>query len=262
MQYSSFLKKQAIAFIDIYKSQFTKTIIPAFLWTILCFVVIQVLANYSHYDFITIKHPVSILSFFFNRFSSEEVYCIADNGKSVFLFFVSIFSIGLLDKVTTKNLLYLLIAFAGCAILDFFFFRLNAQAHHATYNYNLSKWLGEIIFLFRLYVPLLLFAIVMRICISTQPINTKQVIFLLITVFFFNEVAYEVMLLVRTSIFELITTPLKSKQSFYWVESALSTILIASFFLGYHCAMTAPFILSAASAPEEEEEIKKEKEKE
>lgn len=256
MQYSTFLKKQAIAFIDIYKSQFTKTITSAFLWTILCFVIIQVLANYSHYDFITIKHPVSILSFFFNRFSSDEVYCIADNGKSVFLFFVSVFSIGLLDKVTPKSVLYLLIAFAGCVLLDFFFFRLNAQAHHAAYNYDLSKWLSEILFLCRLYIPLLLFAIMIRICISTQPINTKQIIFLLIAVFFFNEVAYEVMLLVRTSIFELITTTVKSKPSFYWVESALSTILIASFFLGYYCAMTAPFTLTAAA----EQEVEKEKE--
>lgn len=260
MQYSTFLKKQAIAFIDTYKRKFTKTITSAFLWTILCFVVIQVLANFSHYDFITIKHPVSILSFFFNRFSSDEVYCIADNGKSVFLFFVSIFSIGLLDKVTSKNVLYLLIAFAGCVLLDFFFFRLNAQAHHATYNYNLSTWLSEIFFLCRLYVSLLLFAIVIRICISTQPINTKQIIFLLIAVFFFNEVAYEVMLLVRTSVFELITAPVKSKPSFYWVESALSTILIASFFLGYHCAMTSPFILTDAAAIEDEPEKEKEHE--
>lgn len=257
MQYSTFLKKQAIAFIDIYKTKYTKTITSAFLWTILCFAAIQLLANYSHYDFITVKHPVSILSFFFNRFSTDEVYCIADNGKSVFLFFVSIFSIGLLDKVTPKSVLYLLIAFVGCVILDFFFFRLNAQAHNATYNYNMSRWLAEIIFLCRLYVPLLLFAIVIRICISTQPINAKQVVFLLIAVFFFNEVAYEVMLLIRTSIFELITAPIKSKPSFYWVESALSTILIASYFLGYHCAMTSPFILTEAAAKEEENEKKK-----
>ncbi|AYL97313.1 hypothetical protein [Mucilaginibacter celer] len=244
MQYSTFLKKQATAFVDIYQKQFLKTIGPAFLWTVLCFIIIEVLSNYSNYDTIAKTHPVSILSFFTLRFSSNEVYCLADNGKSVFLFFVSIFSVKLLHKVNIKSVVGLLLILIVCVLLDFSFFRLKGQLHHAVNNQNLDRWIANVIFHARIYIPLILFALVIQLNVFAQPIKPRQLVFLLIAVYFFNEAAYEVTLLLRGVIFELLMIPVKAKSTFYFVESALGSVLMASCFLGFHCAMTAPFSLT------------------
>ncbi|WP_426584884.1 hypothetical protein [Mucilaginibacter sp. R-33] len=250
MEYSDFLKRQSAAFIEIYQKKFAKTIIAAVLWTVFCFFIIEILSTYSNYDPVSKTHPVSILSFFFLRFSTNEIYSVVDNGKSVFLFFVSVFSLSLVNKVTVKSVLYLLLILVVCFLLDFSFCRLKGQAHHTVSNPHFDMWASEIIFLARLYIPLVLFAVVIQVIVSVEHIKVKQIVFLLIAVFFFNEVAYEVMALLRPAVFELIMSPVKSKATFYFVESALGSLLVASFFLGFHCAMTVPFSLASEQEKE------------
>lgn len=243
MLYSTFLKKQATAFVEVYQKYFTKTIKQAFLWTVLCFLVGWIISQFSNYNLISRTYPVSMLSFFVLRFSYKEAYSAVDNIKTVFIFFVAIFSINLIGKVTIKSILYLLLILFTCFLLDFSLFRLGEQLKEGTTNPHLVRWTSEVIFHLRIYIPLILFALIIQICTSKVKFTFRRLVFLLISVWFFNEVAYEIIELVRNCVFLLVLFPADTESSFYIAESILGCGLISLFFPGYYCAMTVPFSL-------------------
>jgi hypothetical protein len=246
MQFSLFLKKLLTEFVDVYKKYFSSTVKAALLWTILCFAIVQVLATYCSYDPGIRAQPVSVLSFFILKFSVNNTYSFVDLTRTLFIFFVAIFSVNLNQKVTTKNVIYLLGTLAVCALLDCALFRLNTQLQTLfSTNAHALIWFNEIILLFRNYLPLLLFAIVIQLCIG--KFNAKHLGFLLIALWLFNELAYEFIMLIRPVLFSLLMITLKPMTWRYVMESVLGVPLIAFLFLGYYCAMTAPFYL-----PEEE----------
>ncbi|MFI5142144.1 MAG: hypothetical protein ACHQII_07290, partial [Bacteroidia bacterium] len=61
---------------------------------------------------------------------------------------------------------------------------------------------------------------------------------LFLSLWFFNEFAYEVSLFVRPTIFNLILIPFSEERK-YLYESLLGTTLIAFYFLGYYSALTS-----------------------
>lgn len=243
MQFSLYLKNLLTEFVGVYKKYFSSTVRAALLWTILCFALVQVLATYCSYDLGIRAQPVSILSFFILKFSVNNTYSFVDLARTLFIFFVAIFSVNLNQKVTIKSILYLLGALVVCALLDCALFRLNTQLQTLfTTNPHALIWVNEVILLLRNYLPLLLFALTIQLCIG--KFNVKHIGLLLISLWLFNEFSYEFIMLIRPLIFSLIMITLKPLTYRYIVESVLGIPLIAFLFLGYYCAMTAPFYLT------------------
>jgi len=243
MQFSLFLKSLLTEFVDVYKKHFTSTVRAALLWTILCFALVQVLATYCSYDPGIRATPVSILSFFILKFSVNNTYSFVDLARTLFIFFMAIFSVNLNQKVTVKSVIYLLGTLIICALLDCALFRLDYQLQ-TLFNSNQHAliWVNEVVLLLRNYLPLILFALVIQLCLGNFTI--KHIGFLLISLWLFNELAYEFIMLVRPLIFSLIMITLKPLTYRYVVESVLGIPLIGFLFLGYYCALTAPFYLS------------------
>ncbi|WP_179415142.1 hypothetical protein HDF19_07910 [Mucilaginibacter sp. E4BP6] len=246
MQFSLFLKKLLNEFVEMYKKYFSSTVKAALLWTILCFAIVQVLATYCTYDPGIRAQPVSVLSFFILKFSINNTYSFVDLTRTLFIFFVAIFSVNLNQKVTMKSILYLLGTLIVCALLDCALFRLNYQLQ-TLFNTNPHAliWINEVVLLLRNYLPLILFALIIQLCLG--EFTTKHIGFLLISLWLFNELAYEFIMLIRPVLFSLLMITLKPMTWRYVIESVLGIPLIAFLFLGYYCAMTAPFYL-----PEEE----------
>ena len=242
MQFSLFLKKLLTEFVDVYKKYFTSTVRAALLWTILCFALVQVLATYCNYDPGIKAQPVSVLSFFILKFSINNTYSFVDLARTLFIFFVAIFSVNLNQKVTVKSILYLLGTLIVCALLDCALFRLNYQLQSLfPTNIHALIWVNEVIVLLRNYLPLILFAVIIQLCLG--KFTTKHIGLLIISLWLFNELSYEFIMMVRPLIFSLIMITLKPATYRYVLESVLGIPLIGFLFLGYYCAMTAPFYL-------------------
>lgn len=244
MSFSLFLKKQLSSFVEVYEKYFSKTFVQALLWTILCFAVAQVLATYCTYDMQMQIQPVSILSFFILRFSYHDTYSYVDLTKTVFLFFVSVFSINLIRKITVKDVLFLLAMFAVCGLLDCALFRLEGWLAQSVSNPHFLLWTNGMIYFLRVYCPLVLFALIIQICTSNAKFTLKKIGLLIVAVWLFNEMSYEFLMLIRANVFDFILFTLKPLTYRYVAESILGIPLIASFFLGFYCAMTMPFKLA------------------
>jgi len=241
MPFSASLKNLLTAFVTVYEKHFSKTFRYTLLWTVLCFAVGQAIATYSNYAPTVNVQPVSVLSFFVLRFSYNSVYCYADLVKTVFIFLVSVFSINLIRKITFKDIAYLLAIFIVCCLLDCALFRVEGQLKSG--NPHLLRWIHGIIFLLRIYLPLILFALMIQICIAKSSFSFKKIVYLFVALWLFNEVFYEFLTLVRSSVFDLILSPFQTLTYRYVGESLLGLPLIAASFLGYYCAMVMPFKL-------------------
>ena len=244
MQFSLYLKNLLTEFVDVYKKYFTSTVRAALLWTILCFAIAQVLATYCEYDPGIKAQPVSILSFFILRFSINSTYSFVDLVKIIFIFFVAIFSINLNRKVKVKDVIYLLGILIVCALLDCALFRLNTQLQSTFQgNQHALLWFNGIIFQLRIYLPMMLFAIIIQLCLDNNLLTPQKIFFLFIALWLFNEFSYEFIMIIRPTLFSLIMITLKPLTYRYIVETVLGIPLIGFLFLGYYCAMTAPFYL-------------------
>lgn len=146
-------------------------------------------------------------------------------------------------KSTWKDILYLFWILVACILLDCALFRLEGQLFHLVDNHHFYDWIRGIIFQLRIYIPLILFSLIIQIRVFKTEFTAKKLFFLLISLWLFNEIAYEFSLAVRTYLFELILAPINDQTYFYIFESILGTGLIACYFLGYYCAMVAPFKL-------------------
>jgi hypothetical protein len=244
MRFSIYLKNLLTEFIDVYAKYFSRTVKAALLWTILCFALAQILATYCTYDPGIRAQPVSLLSFFILRFSINSTYSFVDITKILFIFFVSIFSINLNRKVSVKDVAYLFGTLIVCALLDCALFRLGTQLESSVpTNSHAIIWFDEVILLLRTFLPLILFSIVIQLCLNKFKFNGIQLAYLLVSLWLFNEIAYEFIMLVRPVLFSLIMITLKPLPYRYIAESIFGIPLIAFLFLGYYCAMTAPFSL-------------------
>jgi len=96
MTLTNFLKEQLTIFVENYKKYFKPTFGVAITFTTLCFVIAALLFRFSDFDPSVTAKQISLLSYFFHRYSKANTYSIVDITKTVFIFFVSLFSLGML----------------------------------------------------------------------------------------------------------------------------------------------------------------------
>jgi hypothetical protein len=257
MKFKTFLEKQFGDFIDVYDKYLIRTSGIALTYTLFCFVVIALLVRFSDFDPSASKKQLSMLSYFFVRYSKGDVYSIVDLSKTVFIFFVSIFSLGLtrinpskqektelkvvdfLKQICIKDIIYLIVVLILCSVLDYVLFQLDSLSLSNVSDNGLDKYFHGLIFQFRIYIPLVFFGLITYRLSSDKSlnINFKKVFLLFVSLWFFNEFAYELSYVVRTHIFGLILIPFSAEKQ-YFVESFIGMTLIAFYFVGYHSAMS------------------------
>src|SRR6185436_13280926 len=101
MTFSNYLKGQLTDFVDCYRKYFWRTLGTVLTYTVVCFVAMALLLKFSDFDTTSGKKQVSLLSYFFTRYSNKGIYSLVDLAKTVFIFFVAFFSLGLTRL--TKN---------------------------------------------------------------------------------------------------------------------------------------------------------------
>jgi hypothetical protein len=260
----NFIKKQPVDFVDTYKNYFEKTFGAAITFTLVCFVIAALLFRYSDFDDSIKERQISLLSYFFHRYSKGQTYSIIDLTKTVFVFFISLFSLGLLrisntDKaparlsfkyflrsVKFKDILLLSTILILSSLTDFILFRIDSYSAANTKNQNADVYIHDLCFHLRIYLPLIFFALAIRFLNGlnrTRP-TLKALLLLYIGLWLFNEFAYEVSTWVRSHLFGLILMPFDNPESYYLIESLIGIPLFAFYFLGYFSAMTTPLKLT------------------
>lgn len=101
-------------------------------------------------------------------------------------------------------------------------------------------------------LPLFIFSYISRLALTNNrsAFTLKECLFLLISCWLINEVAFEFTLFIRSHIFHLIMIPVPGTSKFL-LESILALPLLAVYFLGYHSATTnAVLIFKHDAEPE------------
>jgi hypothetical protein len=260
----NYLKKQLVDFVDIYINYFKKTFGVAITFTLVCFVVAALLFRYSNFDTSVKARQISLLSYFFHRYSTGQTYSIIDLTKTVFVFFISLFSLGLLRISNTvnasgelsfkyffryvkfKDVLPLTATLILSAITDFILFRIDSYSAATTKSQNADVYIHDLCFHLRIYLPLIFFALTIRSLnsIKRTRLTLKRLLLLYIGLWLFNEFAYEVSTWVRSHLFGFILMPVDNPESYYLIESLIGIPLVAFYFLGYFSAMTTPLKLT------------------
>jgi hypothetical protein len=185
------------------------------------------------------------------------VYRIIDLTKDVFIFFVTLFSIGFarlgkeemqaeltfsqfIRKINAKDITVLAAMLILSAIIDYTLFKMDGYSAQHTRNRSVDKYIHGTIFQLRIYIPLILFALGVYVLRTENKIKLKarNIFFLYISLWLFNEFAYELFMWCRYHVFALVLMPFDKSDSYYLLESVPGIVLIAFFFLGYHSALT------------------------
>jgi hypothetical protein len=261
MNFYLYLKKSLQDIIENYDKLLIRTFGITLLLTIFSFIIIALLLKYSSFVQSSPKQ-ISLLSYIFHRYSAGDVYSLVDLSKSVLLFFISIFSIGLyrlnidetdkkevdiitfLKSIKLEDLLILSLILFLCLILDFGLFYLDSFRAKQMLNTDLTRPLNASIYLLRIYLPIFLFSLSACKLLNNKTIklNFKKILFVFISFWMFNELAYEFSVLIRSNVFDFIVGAFPFESQFF-VESILGIPLIAFFFVGYHSVMTNSVIL-------------------
>jgi hypothetical protein len=217
----------------------------------------------------TLGQKVSLLSYFFWKFSDMDTYSMVDTSKNVFLLFVCLFSFGLsrigtdiekdtdlsftacVKRIKGKEVLALLAILVLCTGLDFALFKIGTLAVNVMANHKGSHWLQGLFFWFQIYIPMLLFSLTLFRLLHRKwlSLSFKKIGCLLVSLWLFNEFAYEVFVFVRNQVFGFLFIPLNDEHVFA-IESFLALPLVAFFMLGYHSAMTTSVRMLAKDVQE------------
>jgi hypothetical protein len=264
MTLPDYLNGQLTDFVDSYKNYFRKTFGVALTFTLICFAIAAILFRFSEFDESVTAKQTSLLSYFFHRYSKGSFYSIIDLTKTVFLFFVSLYSLGLrrLSKkdsntselsfkhffrsITSKDILLLVIIFVATCMLDFVLFKIESFSDMNLETKNAEIYVRETCFHLRIYLPLVFFALAIRWLTSAAKtkLTFQRILFLYISLWLYNEFAYEVSLWIRAHVFGLVLMPFQNPENYYLIESIIGIPLIAFYFLGYYSAMTTSLKLT------------------
>jgi hypothetical protein len=255
MKLTVYLKKQLNDFVEVYEKYLVRTSGITLALTLICFVIIALLLRFSEFSPSATSKQFSLLSYFFYRYSLGDIYSIVDLSKTVLIFFVSIFSLGLTrinmgDKESTelkigdffrqifpRDLLYLSGVLVLCSIIDYGLFKLDMLIW-SNINLGLDYFHG-LLFLCRVYIPLVLFGLIIYMLGNNRKpyIDLKKIFFFVISLWLFNEFAYEFSIIVRNQLLGFVLLPINSEKHFF-IESFMGIFLIAFYFVGYHSAMS------------------------
>lgn len=258
MKTSSHLKKQFIDSVEVYRNYFQRTLGIAFAGAFVCIIGSAILLRFSNFDHSVTSKQVSLLSYFFHFYSKGDTYSLVDLTKSVFLFLVSLFAIGLLriqkhgndnkeiplgtfvKQLTARDFGSVIGMLLIVSLVDFILFKISGYfASEAAVDAS-SKYLYNVCYELRVYLPLLLFSLTVY-ALSLKPgvvLSFKRIVLLLVSLWLMNVFAYEFMLWMRAYVLGLILMPVTDAGKFYYVESILGIPLILTYFLGYYSAMT------------------------
>jgi len=263
MTFTNYLKEQFIDFVDSYKNFGKKTLTTTIAFTVLCFVAVSLLIYFSTVSLQDEARQTSIQNYFWYRYSMKEIYCLADLAKIIFIFFVSLFSIALsriasdtsegsqkysfgsfMVRFKFIDLLSIIIILLICCIMDFGLSGLSYLSISDTIYPAFDKWFHSIIFLFRIYFPMILFSITVFKLSSKNSLklSLKKMFFLFVSLWLFNEFAYEFYIFMKHYIFGLLLVPFEIESKFLY-ESLLEIIIVAFYFIGFYSAMTFPLKL-------------------
>jgi hypothetical protein len=257
MPFTEFLKKLLTGFVEVYERYFRRTFLMALILSFCCFALVLILMAYTSYDENVRAKPNSILSFFFSRYSFLSTYRFVDLTKTVFVFFTSIFSISIIRseqlqenptsrfpfKATIADVFSLFWVLIACIFVDCAFFRFDGQILQKSNSHGLYVWVHAIIFQLRIYLPLLIFSLIIQIRTSKTEFTAKKILFLLLSLWICNEVSYEFTIAVRGYLFDLVLFPVTGPSAFFVSESTLGVGLIAILFQAFYYAMCGPFKL-------------------
>jgi hypothetical protein len=264
MKFSTFLKTQLTDFVEAYRKYFWRTFGAAINYSVLCFVAIALLLRFSEFDAVATKKQLSIFSYIFHRYSAGTIYSLVDLSKSVFLFFVGLFSLSLsrimrttegieelsfgsfLKHLQGRDVLVLLVILISCLGLDFGLVKLDIYTTATMTNHSGSYWIHGILNLVDIYLPLMLISISIFWLLTGKVVSLgfKKLLFLWSSLWLFNEFAFEISMFVRSHIFGLFLIPLNEEHK-YLYESFFALPLLAFYFIGYHSAMTTSVRLIA-----------------
>jgi hypothetical protein len=272
--FTTFLREIITSCIDCYTQYFKKTLGVALAYTTLCYLVMVLLLHYSHFSEKNTSKQISLLSYFFYRYSFYGVYSLVDLSKTVFIFFVSLFSLGFwrqqvgVDGTADYSLFSFIrnlkvsaaISLLGmvliCAAIDFGLFSLNKPVVENIGNNGLARWLWSLIFIARVYLPLILFSLTIHYLNFGRPLfsGAKKILFLFIALWCYNAFAAESLLFIRNHIFSLLLIPF-GHDWYFCLESILGLPLVAFYFLGFHVTMSMSLQLLNEAAPFNEGDV-------
>ena len=258
MEFNLFLKNQFSAFVDTYKQNFKRTSGITFTFSVFCLVAIAVLLRFSTSETFISEKRTSLVSFLYSWNSSYNAYNLIDISKLIFLFFVSVFSLSFLRfkansteenpyslKNCFKNLqiqdfAYLIAILLACTLMDYLLYLLGTVIYSKETQVEILHWLYWIVYLIKVYLPLVLFSVVIQKIVTEQKIifNFRRIAYLLVILWLLNEFAYNLYDFVTHYIFWLIIIPFKNINHFV-LESFLASLLLMLYFLGYSAAMTS-----------------------
>jgi hypothetical protein len=255
MTLGTFLKKQLPDVVSVYQALFKKTFGITVLLSFV-FLLVTAAIQIGSGPGADTTGRLSVLNYLWYRYSTANSYSLIDMSKAVLIFVISFFSIALsrkmlndkdtpnvhlgsfFDKIKPSDLGFLFGALAACLVIDYLLYQLSLSSADI-HNKAIGQWVYFLVHFLRIFLPLLLFSFASRLALTNGKlsITLKECLFILISLWIFNELAYEFSLFVRSHIFLLILAPFPADKYFF-VESILSIPLIAVLFLGYHSVIT------------------------
>jgi hypothetical protein len=266
---SGFLQTLLVNLVGDYRKFFGRTFGVALIYSVACLLGMTILLWNSGAEVMVDKTHVSLLSYFFTRLNAGPEYAMTDLSKVWFLFLVSLFTVSLLrvqtgeadgkeisfvyfiQKANIKDVFFLLITVVICSVIDPCLNLFCNWIYDGNGDPDLRRWGMSLLFQLRIYIPMVIFAIVVqRLTGNRSPgINFRKLILILVAFWMFNEFAYELSLAVRSLLFALVLIPFKEESKFIY-ESILGTGLIAFYFIGYYSVFTSPFGIFRAKEPD------------
>jgi hypothetical protein len=258
MKFSESLKRQFVDFVEVYRNYFGRTLAITFACSVLCIVSVAIFLRFSDFDLSNKTKQISLLSYFFRFYSRGDTYSLVDLTKSVFIFFVAIFSVSLIrieitgDKrkeislgafiknITLKDFASLIGVLLVVSLIDFALVKISGLLSSDTTIVPSNRLFNGVLYELRVYIPLILFSLTIYALTTQQKVqlSLKRILVLLISLWVLNVIAYEFTAWIRAYVFGLILLPFSDTERFYFLESFLGIPLITIYFLGYYSAMT------------------------
>lgn len=276
MKFNSYLRNQLTDFVEVYHKFWVPTFNVTLLYSLACFIIVGVLARVSPLGSLMEQADISLLSFFFSKYSSEEHYYFSDLSMIVFAFGVSLFSLGLarihhreleeseyklqdfLREIKSTDIVDLGLVLVASSVVDFLLYKGGMRIYNSKFLGSLHLYMWHIVYFIRIYLPLILFSIFTVRLINREKFrfSAKAILFLLVSCWIFHATTVEIWYFVRNYVFDLILLPFRPEARLI-AESLLGVVLMALFIPGLQSVMICPlsYMLSQTSneyAPEVE----------
>ncbi len=253
MSFPDFLKGQFGALVDAYDKRFRGMLETAWFLTLGCWVIGESLIHFTGEDE---RRYDLVIDWFYDRTSSSTGYAAADMIKSVFLLFATLFATmrsrgtdassfsARVRAVKPLEVGKLVILLALLAPIDIGLVRLQAIDHGQEHS-AWGDWTWSMIFLARIYLPLLVFWWITGHHITgkyTMP-SLRNVLFALAGLWFVNELAYEVTVSFFTYVGELIVAPMDGTYAGHYAQMLLGSVFAALLLPAYSAALTYPHLV-------------------